>query len=432
MIFDSILTLVLVALNGFFVAAEFAIVKVRPTQIELRAKAGSSIAALTYDILLHLDAYLSATQLGITLASLGLGWIGESVVARMVLSIMALLGYQPDPALAHTIALPVAFALITFLHIVFGELAPKSLAIQRSEAVALWVAVPLRVFYLIFKPFIWALNGVATITLRSFGITMSGEEEIHSAEELQYLLDKSKEGGEIESAEHELIKNVFEFGERTVKQIMVARPNIFALDIAAPIDHVLDAVIEQGYSRVPVFRETLDNVIGVVYAKDILVMMRYAQLVVLQDILHPVYTVQEDINIHDLLRELQKRRAQMAIVVDEFGGTAGIVTMEDIIEEIVGDIRDEYDEEAPQNVQENDKDFTVQARVNIVELNEMLPTPLPTGETYETLGGFMNELFGRIPEAGQSIRHNGYQFTIEQSTKRAIESVRIEVLGEYE
>ena len=274
MIINILLTIFLVLLNGFFVAAEFAIVKVRSSQIELRSQAGSQLAKVALNMITHLDAYLSATQLGITLASLGLGWIGESVVSEIIIHIMQAAGFQADADLAHKIALPIAFAVITILHIVFGELAPKSLAIQRSESTTLAIAIPLQFFYYIFKPAIWFLNGFSNLLLRGIGITPVHGSEVHSSEELRLIFEQSKESGAIQDSQHELFVNVFSFNDRMVKQIMVPRTKLAALDIESSEDKILDMVFTEGYSRIPVYRESIDNIVGVLYVKDLLIVIR--------------------------------------------------------------------------------------------------------------------------------------------------------------
>lgn len=425
MLLDIFLTFLLVFLNGFFVAAEFAIVKVRISQIELRLLSGGSMAKTARHILTHLDAYLSATQLGITLASLGLGWVGEDVVASIVLSVFGAVGYHPDPELAHKIAVPIAFAIITFLHIVFGELTPKSLAIQKPEAVTLSIAWPLQFFYIVFKPFIWALNGVANFILRAINITAPHGHEVHSAEELRYLLEQSKESGEIKSSEHELIENVFYFSERTTRQVMVARTQIAAIDITMTTDEIVNTIIEEGYSRMPVYRDSLDNILGILYAKDLLTLVRHQELIVVQDILRPAYFIPETQQISVLLKEFQRRRTQMAIVTDEFGGTAGIVTVEDIMEELVGEIQDEYDEESPVVEQVGENEYSVKATAPVADVNEFLPLPLPESADYSTLGGLLNTVFGKIPDLNERTEFSGYEFVILKKSKRNIELVRM-------
>lgn len=428
MVLDILLTIFLVLLNGFFVAAEFAIVKVRISQIELRLLAGSNLAKTAKNIVVHLDSYLSATQLGITLASLGLGWIGDKVVTSIVISLFHFVGYYPEPELAHQIAFPIAFALITFLHIVFGELAPKSLAIQQPESTTLAVSLPLKFFYILFKPFIWALNNVANFILRLVGITAPHGHELHSAEELRYLLEQGRESGAIKSSEHELIENVFYFSERTARQIMISRTHIAAVDINSSTEEIVDKVIEEGYSRMPVYRDSLDNIVGIIYAKDVLTVLKHERLIIVQDILRPAYFIPETHQISTLLKEFQRRRVQLAIVLDEFGGTAGIVTAEDIMEELVGEIQDEYDEESPVVEKTDDGEYTVKASAPIVDVNEYLPHPLPESEDYSTLGGLLNVVFGKIPDVNERMEFEGYEFIILKKTKRSIELVRMREL----
>ena len=373
--FNVLLTILLVLLNAFFVAAEFAIVKVRASQIQLRGQSGSNVARVTEHIVNHLDVYLSATQLGITIASLGLGWIGESVVAEIFIAVFGLAHISLSPETIHKLALPPAFFTITALHIVLGELAPKSVAVQYSERTALFIALPLRAFYFVFKPLIWVLNGTANGLLQLIGIKPISQHELYSTEELRLILDQGKETGAIKSAEHELITNVFEFSERTVRQIMVPRTRIVALDIKTPGDRLIDFFIEEGFSRVPVYQGSIDNVIGVVHAKDFIALMRNPDLIILHDLLRPAYFVPETTRINKLLQEFQRKRIHMAIVVDEFGGTSGMVTFEDILEELVGEIQDEYDEEKPIVEKVGEHEYNVRAAAAITDANEHLPQP---------------------------------------------------------
>lgn len=424
MLADSIITIILVLLNGFFVAAEFAFVKVRLSQIEMRIQAGSRLAPFAKSILENLDAYLSAAQLGITLASLALGWIGEDVVTRIVLSVFNLFHLPFGAEMAHQIALPVAFLTITVLHIIVGEQGPKWFAIQRPEPVTLSVAVPMRLFYIVFKPLIWSLNHLANAMLSLIGIHASHEES-HTAEELRYLLGRGKESGAIESAEHELIENVFAFAQMTAKQIMVPRTAIHALEVSTPPERALIRVASEGYSRMPVYLDSIDTIVGIVYAKDLLTMAQHKELIVLQDILHPAYFVSEDKNIKDLLKEFQVRRIHVAIVIDEFGGTAGMVTLEDILEQLVGDIMDEFDEDDTSVQEVHRNEFIVSAKTPITALNEMLPHPLPNDERYETLGGLLNILFGKIPPEHSTMLYEGYELTVTKSSRRSVETVRL-------
>jgi CBS domain containing-hemolysin-like protein len=427
MILNILLTILLVLLNGFFVAAEFAIVKVRASQVELRSQAGNKLAKVALNMINHLDAYLSATQLGITLASLGLGWIGESVVSEIILNIMHAAGFQGDADLAHKIAIPIAFAVITIMHIVFGELAPKSLAIQRPEATSLAVALPLQFFYYIFKPAIWFLNGFSNLLLRGIGITPVHGAEVHSSEELRLIFEQSKESGAIQDSQHELFENVFSFNDRMVKQIMVPRTKLAALDIESSEDKILDMVFTEGYSRIPVFRDTIDNIVGVLYVKDLLIVIRRGEAIDLNKLIRPPYFVPETKKINRLLQHFQRSHLHMAIVSDEFGGVSGIVTMEDIMEELVGEIQDEYDEEVPVVEKISEFEFKVSTSASIMDVNDFLPYPLPEGEDYETVGGLINVIYGTIPEVGDTAVFQEYEFKVLEKSQRNIEAVLLTV-----
>ncbi len=427
MLSDILLTLLLVILNGFFVAAEFAIVKVRHSQVELRATQGSSVAKIAKHILDHLDGYLSACQLGITLASLALGWIGEDVVNKIVLSIMNNLGYTMSVEASHAISIPIAFSLITILHIVLGEQVPKTAAIRKPLPTTFFVAVPLRVFYFVFRPFIWALNGLSILTLKLVGLAGADHVEIHTEEELRMILTESEEGGAIKPSEHELIQNVFEFDDRVVRQIYIPRTRVMAIDIEDDLEKNIEKVIEEGYSRMPVYKDSIDNIIGIVHAKDLIRLIHKKQQIDLEGMLRPAYYVPMSKQVNDLLRELQRQHIQMAIVTNEFGGTEGIVTMEDIIEELVGEIQDEHDEEKPAVEKKSEMEYLVNATANISDVNDLLPISLEEGTDYETVSGLVNKIFGGIPAVNEGVDYGGYRFTITKRFKHSVEQVRLTV-----
>jgi CBS domain containing-hemolysin-like protein len=422
-------TLFLVFLNGFFVAAEFALVKVRASQIEIKAKTGSRVAKIAKHMTQHLDGYLAATQLGITLASLGLGWVGEEVMTKIVSNFFNFINIDMTSSVATNIGHILAFAIITVLHIVFGELAPKSLAIQRPIGTTMGIALPLHFFYLIFRPFIWLLNGFANFILRILGIaTIGGHEAHHSSEELQYLLDQGKESGALETNEHELIKNVFDFNDRVVKNIMVPRTKISGIELSTPHKEVLDIIIREGYSRIPVYDETIDKIVGIVHAKDILPLLAENKECILKEIIRKPYFIPETKKINDVLSELQLKRIQIAIVLDEFGGTAGMVTAEDIVEELVGDIQDEYDEEKPIVEKVSANEFIIDATASIYDVNEYLPHDLPEDGDYDTVAGLVSEIFGKIPDVGEASEFNGYIITILKKADQNVESVKLELV----
>jgi CBS domain containing-hemolysin-like protein len=427
-VFYIFLTIFLVLLNGFFVAAEFAMVRVRGSQIEIKAKSGSGVAKVARGILHNLDGYLAATQLGITIASLGLGVVGEGVVTNIVLRAFLAVGITLTPGFI-TASHVLSFVAITVLHIVFGELAPKSLAIQKSVRTTLAVSLPLRAFFIAARPFIWVLNGFANFILKIFGITtLEGGETHHSSEELQYLLEQGKETGAIDSNEHELIQNVFDFNERVVKNIMVPRTKISGIELDTSKEVLLEILITEGYSRMPVFDEVIDKIVGIVHAKDILPLLARGEEIVLKNIIRKPYFIPETKKINDLMAELQQKRIQIAIVSDEFGGTAGMVTLEDIVEELVGEIQDEFDEEKPIVEKLNDREFVVNALAPIYDVNEHLPHDLPEDGDFDTVSGWLGHIFGKIPDVGEQKESNGYNITVLKKSDQNIESVKLELL----
>lgn len=433
MLFGLFLTFLLVFLNGFFVAAEFAIVKVRASQIEVYAKSGGNVGKMAKHIIANLDHYLAATQLGITLASLGLGWVGEETFEAIINDGLAVFGASLPVAVSHNIAFVVAFLCLTTLHIIFGELVPKSFAIQRATSTSLSVAIPLHIFYLIFKPLIWLMNTAASVMLRMVGIKPSdGHDTHHSAEELHYLLDQSKEGGAIDSSEHEMIKNVFDFNERLAKNIMVPRTKISAIEKSATDKQVLDNIIKEGYSRMPIYDNSIDKIIGVVHVKDILPLLVRNENWHLSNVIRQAYFVPETKKINDLLNEMQLKRIQMAIVLDEFGGTAGMVTLEDIVEELVGEIQDEHDEEKPIVEKLSNEEFIINASSSIYDVNEYLPHDLPEEQDYDTIAGMVGQIFEKIPEVGEQIEFNGYLVTVLKKTANNIETVKLVLLQNAE
>ncbi len=417
---DILITLILVSLNGFFVAAEFAIVKVRSSQIEVKVKEGVGVAVLAKHIVSHLDGYLAATQLGITLASLGLGWIGEPVVSKIIINLMNVVGVELTAELAHQIALPVAFVIITILHIVFGELAPKSMAIQRPEKVTLFIAYPLQFFFFVFRPFIWLLNGIANLLLKSIGISSVHGSEIHSSEELKYLVEQGQQSGRIDEDEYKIIRNAFDFSEQTVKQIMVPRIQVFAVDVNSFGTKTLEKIIGESYSRIPVYDGNIDNILGVVYLKDVLIAALKTDKPDIRDLIRAMIIVPDSKNIGKLLNEFQVRHQQMALVVNEYGGTEGIITMEDILEELVGEIQDEFDNEIPFVEKTAEKIYQVMASASIDDINEMLPHPVSKDKKYETLAGFLIFKFGKIPNVRERIQIDDYEFIVLKRSKSSV------------
>ncbi|MFA9289813.1 MAG: hemolysin family protein [Solirubrobacteraceae bacterium] len=432
MVFDIFITFFFVFLNGFFVAAEFAIVKVRSSQLEIKTKEGNQFAKLAQRIVKNLDGYLAATQLGITLASLGLGAIGEPVVSKIILSLIDLFNIQLDESIVRKVSLILAFSTITVLHIVFGELAPKSIAIQRSVKTTLFIAYPLQFFYIFLKPFIFILNGIANFILKSIGVSTVHGSEIHSSEELQYLVQKGQESGEIDEAEYKIIKNAFVFSEQTVKQIMVPRTQVFAINIKEFNDSTIDKLIEESYSRIPCYKDSLDNIVGVVHLKDILIASRKKEPIKLNNLMKNILVVPSTKSIGELLNEFQNKHQQMAIALDEYGGTEGIITMEDILEELVGEIQDEYDNEIPFVEKISENTYNVLATASIDDINDLLPFSIEKSDQYETLAGFLILEKGRIPSLREKFIINKYEYSVLKRNKSSIILVQLTVIEDLE
>jgi len=427
---DIFWTFLLVLANGFFVAAEFAIVKVRASQIELQAKSGSNVAKIAKNITDNLDKYLAATQLGITLASLGLGWIGERAMSNILTPLFSHLGIDLTLSWAKGLSFAIAFGLITLLHVVLGELAPKSIAIQKPVSTTMKVAIPLRIFYYLLMPLIFIFNGLANFLLKLIGLKSNASEVGHSSEELQYLLDKGKESGALNVSEHELIKNVFDFNERIVKNIMVPRTKIVAVEVNDSAETFINTVTEEGYSRIPIYEDNIDQIVGIVHTKDLLPILVKGKEVVLRNIMRKPYFIPETKKINDLLTEFQLKRIQIAFVLDEFGGTSGMVTLEDIVEELVGEIQDEYDEEVPIVEQLSETEYMIDAGANVHDINGYLPIELPESSDYDTVSGLVSDIFEKIPDVGDSTEAFGYNFTIMRKTQQNIEFVKLDLLPE--
>ena len=430
MILNIFITILLVFANAFCVAAEFAIVKVRMSQLKVKAKSGSKLASLAQNIVSQLDSYLSATQLGVTLSSLGLGWIGEPVVGKIILIfinfINSTFGLNIPPETSQSLSLPIAFILITILHIVLGELVPKSLAILYPENIAMVVSVPLKIFHTIFKPCIIILNGTANFLIRIIGLEPPKEnEEHHSPEEIRMLLEDSTKKGEIEQEEHKLLDNIFDFSDTSVKQIMVPRNKIIALEKDSSLETILETLIENGYSRIPLYDNEIDNIIGMIYGKDLLTLINNKNLITLNDIIRKPLFIDEEEMIQDVLKTMQSSHIHFAIVVNEFGGTSGLVTLEDILEEIVGEIQDEHDDEEVLVTASSNQEFDVDASLAINDINDFIPEKIPDSDNYETLGGYIITILGRIPKESEKIKIDNYIFTITEASTRKIEKVHI-------
>jgi CBS domain containing-hemolysin-like protein len=411
-IINLLLIALLIALTGFFVAIEFAIVKVRPSRIDQLIAEGKKGAVSAKKVVDHLDEYLSACQLGITVTALGLGWLGEPTVEKLIHPLFSAINL--NEYIAHILSFIIAFASVTFLHVVVGELAPKTVAIHKAEEVALLLAAPIIGFTKVMRPFIWALNGSARLLVGIFGLKPESEQELaHSEEELRLLLSESYKRGEINQNELTYVNNIFEFDERIAREIMVPRTEISTLSINNTINEVIDRVRTENYSRYPVVEGDKDNIIGILNVK-MLVTLNDHEAVSLKSFIKPVIKAIETIPIHDLLVRMQKERSQMAILVDEYGGTSGLVTVEDIIEEIVGEVRDEFDTDEVAKIQKvKENHYLLDGKVLIEDVNSLLGTNI-TDERIDTIGGWL--LTQNFDVAiGTEAKFDGYLFKVREA-----------------
>lgn len=428
-LFDLLLLLFFVLLNALFVASEFAIVKIRKTQLDPDEGKKSKLAI---KLVSNLDSYLAATQFGITIASLGLGWIGEPVTSRILEPVFRSFGIN-DPGTVHTLSLSIGFIFITFLHIIIGELAPKSFAIRYPKSTTLFVAIPLNLFYAVFKPAIWLLNGTANYILKLMGIDpVTESERSHSEEEIRSLISEGTLSGRIDKIESQIIQRVFDFNDKTAKEVMVPRNRMFAIDIEENRDKIIERVIEEGYSRIPVYKDTIDNIIGIIYSKDLISAAEHREIIVLQDIIRPAFFVTETVHIGELLRQMQKKRIHLGIVSNEHGGVEGLVTLEDIIEEMVGEIEDEYDTEVDEVTGGKKGVFFVNPNITIEEFNDTFNADIPAdSENYTTLSGFLHTVTGHVPELFERIDYKDIVITIMKKTGNKLLQVKLQRLKTY-
>jgi CBS domain containing-hemolysin-like protein len=416
-----LLALGLVALNAFFVATEFAIVRVRTTRIDELVAKGVRRAAATRTVLQDLNAYLSACQLGITLASLGLGWVGKPAFAHLLEPVLGGLGFWSEVTAA-SISITLAFAIITFLHVVLGELAPKTIAIERAEATALLIAWPIRIFNVLLFPFIWSMNGLANLAVRALGLhPVSDESLAHSEEELRMILSVSQRSGTLPEAHAELLENALDFTERAVRQIMVPRADIVWLDARRPYEDNVRVVRESAHTRYPLCEGDVDHVVGVLNLKDLFLQAGTD----LRQLARKPLFVPEGVSIDRVLRQFQRSRTHLAVVIDEYGGTSGVVTIEDVLEELIGEIQDEFDEEAPKVQDLGGGRLSVDASVPADEIAETLGIRDGADEEVDTLGGLVVARLGRIARPGDVVTLGNRR--VEVSRMRGRRIVRLTV-----
>jgi CBS domain containing-hemolysin-like protein len=427
-LFKILLVFALVLANGFFVAVEFALVSVRRARIETLAAAGKSGAGAVLRALDHLDAMLSASQFGITIASLALGAVGESTLAHLLEPLLLkLLPAGASTFIAHSIAVAAALAVITYLHLVLGEYAPKALAIEKADAIALRTARWMELFYAAFKPFIWLINVSGIRFLRLFGVHFRpGHHTVYTVEEIRHLINLSHESGHLEQDEKNLIHNVFEFADLTAREIMVPRTEVIALEQRASFAEVVRKFQSSGYSRLPVYREKFDDISGVLHSKDVMPFLLKADQFDLKAILRQPVFIPDTARLGDVLEHLQRSSVHLAIVVDEHSGVEGILTLEDLLEEIVGEIQDEHDETVNRLAKPHDRVFTIEGGLSVREANRTYNLNLAESDDYNTVAGFLIARAGRLLTPNDSLAHNGLRFTVERVARHRITHIKVE------
>jgi CBS domain containing-hemolysin-like protein len=421
---NIIIIILLVLANGFFVASEFALVGVRRSRIATLADSGNARAKLLLRLIDNLNAYISATQLGITMASLALGWIGEPVFAHLLEA--PLRGLVSD-AVRHTIAFAIAFTVITFLHIVLGELAPKTLALERAERTALTIALPMHWFYKVFRWPIRLLDWAGTRTVRLFGLHPSTDHgSIYTEAELRQLVDASHKSGHLEADAQKLIHRVFEFSDAEVRAAMVPRLAVEALPVTATLEEAKAAFRTSGYSRMPVYRDRLDDIVGVVFRRDLEPFLEEPERddFSLERLVHPPVFIPATVRLGPALKQMQSSRTHLTIVVDEHGGMEGIVTLEDLLEEIVGEISDEYDDEARSQIVEENGTYVLDGMLTVRDANRRFGLRLPEDVAYTTMAGFVLAQSGRLMRVGESVEYEGARYTVERVQGHRIRRIR--------
>ena len=417
--------IILILLNGFFVAAEFGLVGARPTRLRERAKKGNRFAALTERLISHnLDQVIAATQLGITIASLLVGWIGEQTLASVFMTMLHALPKTVAVIASHTVAATLSFILITFLHVVIGELIPKTIGIRYPNRTALFVSEPIRLVMIVFRPFVWLLNGSGNMFLRLFGISPAkGHQMVHSVEELKLLIDASHQSGALTVTEKDLLQKIFKFGDLVARQVMVPRTEMSCIPVNATLEEILVLSSKTGHTRFPVYEKDLDNIAGILHMKD-LVHTRREDRLILSQVVKEAHFVPELMPIVQLLTFFRQKHTQMVIVVDEFGGTSGLVTLEDVIEEIIGDFYDEHHPAVRDIVHLSKSEILLRARVRLDEINERFRLDLKSDEA-DTIGGYVLQEFGAIPHVGDVLEVPGAIIQVEEMSGTKIKTLRL-------
>lgn len=420
---NIVIVFLLVFMNGFFVAAEFAVVKVRKSRIETLVLEGNKSAKHTLKVVNDLNSYLSGCQLGITLASLGLGWVGEPALSEMLMPIFNM--FNLSEATAHSVSFILAFSVITALHIVLGELVPKSLAIITAEKIAMYTSFPLIMFYNLTYPIMWIFNHTTNFILKIFGLSQVGEHEAaHTDEEIKLLVEESYKHGLIDQTELTFVDNIFDFSEKTVKEIMIPRTDMACIFIEDSFDEIMEYALAEELTRYPVCIDSKDNISGFIHIKDLYRLKIEGNSQDIEGIIREIKFVPESMSISELLKIFKKEKMQMAIVIDEYGGTFGLVTIEDILEEIVGEIQDEFDEDSEEIKTTKDGNYIVDGKVTLEHVNELLDIEIET-ENIDTIGGWIYSQLKSYPEVNDKISYKEHEFVILKCDSKRISKILI-------
>lgn len=401
--------------NGFFVASEFAMVSVRKTRITQLTNEGNFSAKVALETLKDLDKFIAAVQLGVTISSIGLGWVGEATVVRMIKPLFEFLPAHVQLVAAHTVSVAVAFTLITVFHVVVGELMPKSIALQFPEKTSLLIAVPMKIITKIFSPVITILNGLANFLLRLLKIPSTQTSHLaHSIEELNMLINASYNEGVLNETEKDLLHNVFKFSDLTAKQVMIPRTDMACIPSDITFDELNELTADTQYTRYPVYEENLDHISGIIHVKDLYSLALKKEDFSVEKLLRPVLLVPETITMDNLVLEFKKRQGQMAIVIDEFGGTSGLITLEDVLEEIFGEVQDEFDIDEEADIREiSENTYLANAMTRLDEINEFFEVEV-LDEDVDTIGGLVVKLLGRIAEIGDVVQIQNLEFNVKE------------------
>ncbi len=436
LVFNLFVIAFLLFSNGFFVAAEFAMVKVRKTRIEQLVKEGNFSAKIALEAIKDLDKFIAAVQLGVTISSIGLGWVGEGTLARIIEPLFVFLPGVSQTIATHTVSVSLAFALITFLHVVLGELIPKSIALEYTEKTALVIARPMQAITFVFNPFIWILNGFGNWVLKLMHIPHSHKSSlVHSSEELDMLVDASYNGGVLNETEKDMLHNVFKFSDLTAKQVMIPRTDMVCVPIDMSLEELNKIAAENQYTRYPVYEGDIDHITGLIHVKDLYKLSLNDTTCPIEKIQRDILLVPETITMDNLVLEFKKRKGQMAIVVDEFGGTSGLITLEDVIEEIFGDVQDEFDEEEEEECDIKEiapNTYIANAMMRTDEIAEFfdIDEEAIDDEDIDTIGGLVVKLLGRIAQVNDTVSHLGLTFIVKEIDGARI--TKLEIIKEEE